>query len=315
MKDGTAIEKKRTPIDVSKAPVEIRKAVFINDAKAKWGNLFSYELVDYVNNSTDVKVRCTKHNNVIDVRPSSLCNANHSRSICDMCFEEEYYDSLDNTNAQPLPLNNAPPKALLRIFTARAQKKWGQLYDFSKVKLVNNTTPVTVICNNHKKPHTFEATPKRILNAKHAICDRCAETRKHKALKKGNHFAPPFAGIADQLRVTNKSSLKKREALFKARVQAKWGGAYGLDYAIYKDTNTKLVVECRAHGEPYFFHSTPKNLYTAKRAACDRCYKEMAGTFQNEWRDNPKHPKNRTEEDEMNNPRMLAILNEALVDR
>lgn len=73
---------------------------------------------------------------------------------------------------------------------------------------------------------------------------------------------------------TNKTFIKK--------AVKRWGNRYDYSLANYLNSRTTIVVICRKHQEK--FEQTPKAHFAAKHHCCPLCYKEAAGSYQNEWR-------------------------------
>ncbi|WP_052810330.1 hypothetical protein [Vibrio renipiscarius] len=75
-----------------------------------------------------------------------------------------------------------------------------------------------------------------------------------------------------------------------------WGDR--LDYSLveYINQRTSVKLICNKHREQSFFLQTPKSHFMCKHHPCPHCYKEESGKFQNLWREDPNHWKNKTEE-------------------
>ena len=98
---------------------------FIKRAKEIHGDKYIYDEVNYVNSSTKVKIICPIHG------PFYVTPSHHiySKSGCIKCAG----------------LN----KRTTEEFKELAQKVHGNKYDYSKVKYINNRTPVCIICPKH----------------------------------------------------------------------------------------------------------------------------------------------------------------------
>ncbi|CAK1786743.1 conserved hypothetical protein [Vibrio crassostreae] len=70
---------------------------------------------------------------------------------------------------------------------------------------------------------------------------------------------------------------------FIKKSQQRWGDKYGYQKTDYINSRTPLVLFCFKH--QHYFTQTPKAHFIAKKECCPRCYKECAGTFQNQWRE------------------------------
>ncbi|TKG01675.1 hypothetical protein [Vibrio sp. F13] len=67
----------------------------------------------------------------------------------------------------------AIPKNTKKAFIVKAQQRWGNKYDCSKVDYVNSRTSVVIHCKKHNVD--FEQTPKAHFAAKHHSCSECYE--------------------------------------------------------------------------------------------------------------------------------------------
>ncbi|MGY3569974.1 hypothetical protein [Vibrio paucivorans] len=74
--------------------------------------------------------------------------------------------------------------------------------------------------------------------------------------------------------------LTQKEFLHKATLR--WGDKYGYQQALYRNSRTQLKIYCKKHKS--YFLQTPKSHFYTKHECCPLCYKEVSGTFQNEWR-------------------------------
>ena len=64
---------------------------FILKGKLKYGDKYDYSYVNYFNNKTKVKIKCTRCGNIFNVRPNDFLN----KSACKNCrkfFEKEIYN-------------------------------------------------------------------------------------------------------------------------------------------------------------------------------------------------------------------------------
>ncbi len=71
-------------------------------------------------------------------------------------------------------------------------------------------------------------------------------------------------------------------SLFIERSQQRWGNKFDYQKTEYINNRTPLVLFCVKHQQ--FFEQTPKSHFITKHECCPLCYKERAGTFQNQWR-------------------------------
>lgn len=62
----------------------------------------------------------------------------------------------------------------------------------------------------------------------------------------------------------------------------KWGEKYDYSKVEYRTSRLPVVIICRKHNHE--FEQTPKAHFGTKHHCCPLCYAEVAGSFQNEWR-------------------------------
>jgi len=97
--------------------------IFIEKANKIHNNKYDYSKVNYVNNKTEVIIKCPEHN--IFKQPPNSHLTGYGCGKCGKCFM--------NTN----------------YFIEKAKKIHGDKYNYSKVNYVNNETNVVIICNVH----------------------------------------------------------------------------------------------------------------------------------------------------------------------
>ena len=126
---------------------------FIEEARKIYGDQYDYSLVKYVHSDTPVKIICPKHG-VFEIRPSKHINAKQG---CHKCALEG---------------RGMEQRKTLDMFIEEARKVHGDTYDYSKVKYVNNSTKVTIICPIHGE---FEQTP--ISHLRGCGCSKCNRSK------------------------------------------------------------------------------------------------------------------------------------------
>lgn len=130
---------------------------FIEDAKEKHGDKYSYEKTEYVNNHTKVCITCSKHGDFWQTPNSHL-----SGRGCPTCAKY---------------LN------LTKRFIKRAVKNHNSFIDYSKVEYVNSHTRVKLICHR-KDSEGIEHGEFMQLPYQHLLgygCPKCAfETNREK---------------------------------------------------------------------------------------------------------------------------------------
>ena len=137
---------------------------FIEKSKKIHGDRYDYSLVEYVNNSTKVKIICHTHG-VFEQIP-----AKHTRgSNCPSCV----------INMRKEKNNNYYSKHFIEISKNIHNNK----YDYSLVEYLNNNTKVKIICPIHG---VFEQLPSN--HSKGANCPSCVSDSRKKRMKKDNDY-------------------------------------------------------------------------------------------------------------------------------
>jgi hypothetical protein len=181
----------------------IEKSILIHD------NFYDYTLVEYVNNKTKVKIICKEHG-IFEQRPN-----NHlSGQRCPKCSNNNIKSDKEN-------------------FIKRSIDKFGELYDYSLVKYINNKTKVKIICKEHG---IFEQRPDN--HFKHKIpCKKCDSS---------NRIIDTNI-IIEYMKNTHKDF-------------------YDYSKFIYKGRNIKSIIICPKHGE---FKQTPNSHIFG--SGCKKC--------------------------------------------
>ena len=117
-----------------------RKNSFISYAQRLHNNFYDYELVDYVNNYTKVKIICPIHG-VFEQTPNSHLSG-HGCSVCGLikCANIQK-DNRSNTDE----------------FIQKAETVHGKIYNYSETKYSGAHTKIQIICPEHggfeQRPH------------------------------------------------------------------------------------------------------------------------------------------------------------------
>lgn len=99
---------------------------FIKKVKARYGNRYSYDNINYVNNKVPITIHCNVHN--IDFTQAPM---NHViNNGCPECYRE-----LNSHNTE--------------TFINKARSVHGDKYDYSKVDYKRSSLPVNIICPIH----------------------------------------------------------------------------------------------------------------------------------------------------------------------
>lgn len=135
--------------------------VFIERARARHGNAYDYSRVRYTNARTKVEIVCPVHGSFMQAPFKHL----HGQG-CPKCRLRERFT--------------------IEEFIARARAAHGDKYDYSRVRYVNNSTPVEVVCPVHG---SFWQTPANHIRKQACGCPRCAaEARGYRQRKSAEAF-------------------------------------------------------------------------------------------------------------------------------
>ncbi len=125
---------------------------FIEKARKIHGDRYDYSKVNYINNKTVITIICPTHGEFY-MRPDNHLH-NHG---CPCCKNEKTHIRCNKGKEQ---------------FIKDAMKVHGDRYDYSKVKYIDNNTPVCIICSKHGE---FWQTPIAHINQR-CNCQQCSET-------------------------------------------------------------------------------------------------------------------------------------------
>lgn len=187
---------------------------FIIDSIEIHGDLYDYSLVVYVKSDVKVKIICREHG-IFEQNP-----ANHTFGEgCPICVGKGVW-----TNAR---------------FVKEGRLIHGDLYDYSLVKYVNNSTPVKIICKEHG---VFEQTSASHLNGKNG-CPTCGKIRS--AINRSK---------------TQKEIIQEFIAIY--------GDIYDYSETIYAGCKTKITIRCKECNA--YFDKWPSNHLIGQ--GCPRCF-------------------------------------------
>jgi hypothetical protein len=269
-------------------------ADFIERARAKHGDLYDYSLVEYVDNSTKVKIICETHGEFLQSPAKHM-----SGQGCCKCG--------DRTRG----LNR---KVTTEDFIERARQKHGDRYDYSSVRYIDAGTEVEIICRDHG---SFWQVP--YVHLPGAGCRKCS-TAKNSAARKftteqfikksrsvhgnkydyslviylnnstkvrincpdhGEFLQNPNAHMrgggcsncaADKTRTRCSSNTDE----FISKAIDIHGDKYDYSNVVYINNNTSVIIRCSNHGE---FNQTPQNHLIGQ--GCARCGKDISAKKRN----------------------------------
>lgn len=126
--------------------------IFIEKARTKHGDLYTYERVEYVTAKVKVIISCKEHG----------------------CFSQTPSDHLNGYGCMEC---GGRMRMTTSSFSKKAKEKHGDRYDYTMVDYVRNKTKVKIICREHG---VFEQTPTHHLSGKG--CPDCWGNRRRLGL-------------------------------------------------------------------------------------------------------------------------------------
>lgn len=211
-----------------------KKESFIKCAKKKYGSLFDYSKINYINNSTKIRIFCKKHNKEFFQRPDSHLKNNG----CPFCQKENYEKKI-NDNKQK--------------FIEKCRLKYKDTYNYDNIEYKNSKTKILIFCEKHKK--YFWQTPSYHLKV--AGCPKCKEEnvleRKKDAVKKYRY-----------------KTIEKRKESFIEKAKNIYGNKFDYSKINYVNNTTKIFITCKTHNTGFW--QTPHCHLRAN--GCPKCQKE-----------------------------------------
>ena len=198
---------------------------FIERARKAHGNKYDYSKVEYKNYGTKVCIICSEHGEFWQT-PNGHLNG----SGCPKCGNNEISKKQSLTNEE---------------FILKARQIHGWKYDYSKVRYINNSTKICIICPQHGE---FWQTPGSHLSG--CGCPKCANNKKS---------------------VSQKSNTEQ----FIEKAKKVHGDKYDYSKVEYSKSSVKVCIICPEHGE---FWQTPNN--HLKGGGCQKCYDKRRGVSQ-----------------------------------
>jgi Zn ribbon nucleic-acid-binding protein len=193
---------------------------FILKANIKHNNEYLYHKVNYINNITKVTIKCRKHGYFEQIPRNHLSGAR-----CLKCG----YESMKNK--QQMSRSE---------FIKKARKIHGDAYIYDKVKYVNNSTKITIICRLHGE---FMQTPSLHITKKNG-CKECGIKQRSVG-----------------------RSLTKEQFIEKSKIIH--GDKYDYSEVQYINNHTKIKIGCKKHG---IYLTTPNQHLRSQ--ICPQCSTE-----------------------------------------
>lgn len=256
---------------------------FIKEASLIHNNKYNYELVNYINNSTHVKIICPIHGE-FEQRPASHLKG----SECGKCAQIKRNKSKTKTTD---------------IFIKEAKEVHGDKYDYSKTSYKKAREKTTIICRDHGE---FKQTPnshlcgngcpicgdistannKRkgiyyyIKKARKVHGDKYTYNYKYSNVRENIKIICPIHGEFEQIlynhirgsecplcsNVSRSINKTKDTEYFIKKAMLTHGKLYDYSNVDYKNIDTPVEIICSKHG---IFWQIPSNHY--RGSGCQKC--------------------------------------------
>jgi len=108
---------------------KLTQTEFVEKARATHGETYNYDLVDYKNNHTKIKITCVKHGIFMQSPRDHIVG-----NACKQCSLEK------SSTIQRMSMNE---------FLQKASKAHGQKYNYSLVQFTNGKNKIKIICPKH----------------------------------------------------------------------------------------------------------------------------------------------------------------------
>lgn len=142
----------------------MNKNLFIDICKGVHNNKYDYDNIEQENIKTRdiINITCRKHG---DFKQKAWTHK--SGGGCKKCYNESISSKIGNG---------------VELFIKKSRAVHGDKYDYSKVKYINNDTPVEIICNKHG---VFSQKPRTHIFRKSG-CKKCNRITKDEILDRSN---------------------------------------------------------------------------------------------------------------------------------
>ena len=210
---------------------------FIERSIKKYGTTkFDYSLVNLKNSSTKIKIICSIHGE-FETLPNTFL---HKKTIhgCIKCGRDATQlaqEKIFNYNNEST--HEVEATTIIDRFIEKANLKFENKYDYSKVNIIEKNTPITIICPMHGE---FKQTPHNHL--KKSGCRKCSYEQDGKSKRVS------FEEFLQRAKLTHITK-------------------YDYSKVAYVDYNTNITIICPVHGE---FRQTPYN-HINSVSGCPKC--------------------------------------------
>jgi hypothetical protein len=253
--------------------IKLTNDEFIKKIKGVYGDKYNYSKVEYINAVTDVLMICPEHGDIY-IKPKFInnrhlcykCNGivnnldtfiyksnnihnskydystveylNAKTKVKIICPEHGEFEQLpfSHLKGHGCPNCSNNKKLTINDFIIKSSNKHNNKYDYSKVKYLNNSTNVVIICPEHGE---FEQLPTHHLSGNG--CPKCGQLKSIEPLKKDT-----------------------KQFILESKMVH--GEKYDYSLVVYTHIKDKVKIICPEHGE---FEQTPDS--HLRGCGCPNC--------------------------------------------
>ena len=208
---------------------EERANIFIKKSKERFGDKFDYSKVEYIDANTPVTLVCKEHG---EFNVDMYKHLYSKDGLCPLCNK--------------ITINKEKADAFIK----KSKEKFGDRFDYSKVRYIDSKTPVTLICKEHGE---FSVNMYRHLYSEDGLC--------------------PLCGNVDEKKYGRGGGKRLSTSYIVNKCKKFYGEKYDYSKIEYKGDNAKKeVVEivCPTHGS---FFKCVDNI-NKRDCGCPKCAKE-----------------------------------------
>jgi hypothetical protein len=241
--------------------IQRAREAFLERAVALHNNKYIYDIEQYKNTHTKIKISCPIHGDFLQT-PSRHLNSKG----CNKCRISE--------------------SSSLEVFLSKAKKVHGDKYDYSKVRYISNDVPVTIICRKHGE---FETRPRSHTSSK-SECPKCRKKNELTPIERAKiKFQNKFEYNGESIicpkhgntgytihahlktehgcRLCYEESRRVSREEYLSKVISLHGDKYDYSLVDLKNVTDNITIICPEHGE--YIISAGSHLYEAK--GCRKC--------------------------------------------
>jgi len=229
---------------------------FLNKAKNKHGDIYTYENSIYVKSVEKIEITCSIHGNFWIMPPAFLMGQG-----CAKCAHEKRADT-NRKNALSQRMSYA-------TFHSRAIEIHGNFYDYSSVHFKGIKHHITIKCPIHGM---FEQLAQAHIHNKQG-CPQCFKDQRVVSSKNVGYVKLGYSRTAD----SNKTRILSNEEYIDRAIK-KHGNVYDYSDIDYTGTKNNIDIICKKHGT---FNQSPSDHLQGN--GCQKCSTFATSFMEQQW--------------------------------